>query len=353
MTIIKRTLAATAAAAMLAAAAPQTSIAQKLTITSWGGSYSASQRKAYYEPFMKETGLTILEDEWDGSIALIRAMVETGNYKSHVLDGSVAVAVAGCDEGLLEPIDWDALGMTPDDFLPGGSTECGIATIAYGTLFAYRTDVFPEDPPKSWADFWNVEKYPGKRALRANKVQGSLEFALIADGVPPSEVYDELRKPGGIDRAFAKMDEIKDHLIYWETGAQAPQLLADKEVVMTSGWNGRFYNAIVDDGQPFALVWNGQALDFDYWFVPKDHPEKDLAWKFLAFASRPDRQGDQTNYIAYGPMVKGADKFVNPDILPHLPTAPQNTTNYFLMDVAFWADHRESTSARMATWMAK
>ena len=353
MTIIKRTLAATAAASMLAAAAPQTSIAQQLTITSWGGSYSMSQRKAYYEPFMKETGLTILEDEWDGSIAIIRAMVETGNYKSHVLDGSVAVAVAGCDEGLLEPIDWDALGMTPDDFLPGGSTECGIGTIAYGTLFAYRTDVFLEDPPKSWADFWNVEKYPGKRALRANKVQSTLEFALIADGVPTSEVYNELRKPGGIDRAFAKMDEIKDHLIYWETGAQAPQLLADKEVVMTSGWNGRFYNAIVDDGQPFALVWDGQSLDFDYWFVPKDHPEKDLAWKFLAFASRPDRQGDQTNYIAYGPMVKGAEKFVNPDILPHLPTAPQNTQNYFINDSAFWADHRESTSARMATWMAK
>ena len=68
------------------------------------------------------------------------------------------------------------------------------------------------------------------------------------------------------------MDEIKDHLIYWETGAHAPQLLADKEMVMTSGWNGRFYNAIIVDGQPFALVWNGQALDFDYWFVPKDHP---------------------------------------------------------------------------------
>jgi len=171
--------------------------------------------------------------------------------------------------------------------------------------------------------------------------------------VPPSDVYKVLRSEGGIDRGFAKMDEIKDHLIYWETGAHAPQLLADKEVVMTSGWNGRFYNAVVDDGQPFALVWNGQALDFDYWFVPKDHPEKDLAWKFLAFASRPDRQGDQTNYIAYGPMVKGADKFVNPDILPHLPTAPQNTKNYFLMDQSFWADHRESLSARMATWMAK
>ena len=111
---------------------------------------------------------------------------------------------------------------------------------------------------------------------------------------------------------------------------------------MTSGWNGRFYNAIrrrrANPSRSFGTA----------------RPSTSTTGSCRsAFASRPDRQGDQTNYIAYGPMVKGADKFVNPDILPHLPTAPQNTQSYFLMDQAFWADHRESTSARMVTWMAK
>ena len=352
---IRTVLATGTGVALLAlSAVPQVSVAQQnITVTSWGGSYSMSQRKAYYEPFMKDTGIDVLEDEWNGSIAIIRAMVDTKNYKAHIFDGSVAAAQAGCDEGILEPIDWDKLGMKPDDFLPGGAHECGIATIAYGTVFAYRTDVYSDDPPKTWADFWDVKKYPGKRALRKGNPQGTLEFALIADGVEPSKVYEVLRSPDGIDRAFAKLDEIKDHLVYWETGAHAPQLLADKEVVMTSGWNGRFYNAVVDDGQPFQIVWDGQALDFDYWFIPANHPEVDLAYQFLAYASRPERQGDQTNYIAYGPMVKGAEKYINPDILPHLPTAPQNTKNYFIMDVEFWGDHRESLSNRMATWMAK
>ena len=342
-----------AALAAVATSVPDTTFAGTITVTSWGGSYSASQRKAYYEPFMEETGHTVLEDEWDGSAAIIRAMVETGNYKAHVFDGSVAVSQAGCDEGFLEVIDYERLGMTPDDFLPGGSHECGIGTIAYSTLYAYRSDVYPDDPPKNWADFWDVEKYPGKRAVRKGNPQGTLEFALIADGVSPGDVYDVLGEEEGIDRAFAKLDEIKPHLLYWETGAHAPQLLADKEVVMTTGWNGRFYNAVVDDGQPFELVWDGQALDFDFWFIPKDHPELDLIYEFLTFASRPDRQGDQTNYIAYGPLVKGSEAFVNPDILPHLPTAPQNTRNYFIMDLEFWGDQRESLSARMATWMAK
>ena len=353
MNIANKQLIGLATAVALSMSAPQVMSADTITVTSWGGSYSASQRKAYYEPFMKETGNTILEDEWDGSVAMIRAMVETGNYKTHVLDGSVATALAGCDEGILEPINWEKIGMTPDDFLPGGTTECGIATIAYSTLYAYRTDVYPTDPPKTWADFWNVEKYPGKRALRANNPQGTLEFALIADGVAAKDVYEVLKSEGGVDRAFSKLDEIKGDLIFWETGAQAPQLLADGEVVMTSGWNGRFYNAVVDDHQPFQLVWDGQALDFDYWFVPANHPELDLAWEFLAYASRPDRQGDQTNYIAYGPMVKGAEKFINPDMLPHMPTATQNTQNYFLMDALFWADQKETLTSRMAIWMAK
>ena len=342
-----------AGVALLAMSAPNVSLAGTITVTSWGGSYSASQRKAYYEPFMAETEHTVLEDEWDGSIGLLRAMVETGNYKSHIVDGSVTAAQAGCDEGFLETIDYGRLGMSPDDFIDGAVHECGVGTITYSTLYAYRTDVYPDDPPASWADFWNAEKYPGKRALKKDEAQATLEFALIADGVATGEVYDVLRSDGGIDRAFAKLDEIKDHLIYWETGAHAPQLLADKEVVMTSGWNGRFYNAVVDDGQPFALVWNGQALDFDYWFIPKDHPELDLAYEFLAFASRPDRQGDQTNYIAYGPVVKAAADHINPDILPHLPTAPENMANHFVIDVEFWGDNRESLKARMATWAAK
>ena len=342
-----------ASLALLAMGPPSVALAGTITVTSWGGSYSASQRKAYYEPFMAETEHTVLEDEWDGSIGLIRAMVETGNYKTHLIDGSVTNAQAGCDEGFLEIIDYDRLGLSPDDLIDGAAHECGIGTITYATLYAYRTDVYPDDPPQSWADFWNVEKYPGKRALKKDEAQATLEFALIADGVPTGEVYDVLRSEDGIDRAFEKLDEIKADLIYWETGAQAPQLLADKEVVMTSGWNGRFYNAVVDDGQPFAMVWNGQALDFDYWFIPKGHPDLDLTYEFLTFASRPDRQGDQTNYIAYGPVVKAASEHINPDILPHLPTAPENMANHFVIDVEFWGDNRESLKARIATWAAK
>ena len=326
--------------------------AGEITVVSWGGSYSASQRKAFHEPFMKETGHTLLEDEWNGDIAKVRAWVETENYLGHVIDAESGHLFAGCDEAIWEPIDYAKLGLSPDDFLPEAGHECGVGNISWSTVYAYRTDIFPDDPPGNWADFWNVEKFPGKRGVYKSP-KFNLEFALIADGVPAAQVNETLNGEGGVDRAFAKLDELKAHIIWWESGSQAPQLLADKEVAMSTGWNGRFYSAIVDDGQPFQIVWDGQGMDYDYWVIPNGHPEVDLAYEFIAFASRPERMGDQTTYISYGPLRKGADQYVNPDILPHLPTAPQNTVNWFKSDTRFWADQREGLSERFNVWVAQ
>ena len=348
----KRIFLAAGTAALLGFGASVSVPAEEITVVSWGGAYSASQRKAFHEPFMAETGHVVLEDEWTGDIAKIRAWVETGAYLGHTIDAESGHLLAGCDEGIWQPIDYEKLGFSPEDFLPGAAHECGVGNISWSTVYAYRSDVFADEAPGNWADFWNMEKFAGKRGMYKSP-KFNLEFALIADGVPAAEVNATLNAEGGVDRAFAKLGELKQHIIWWETGAQSPQLLADKEVAMTTGWNGRFYSAIVDDGQPFVIVWDGQGMDYDYWVIPSGHPEADLAYEFIAYASRPDRMGDQTNYISYGPLRKGADAHVNPDILPHLPTAPQNTVNWFKSDTAFWADQREGLTDRFNVWIAQ
>ena len=294
-----------------------------LTVTSWGGSYGESQRKAYFEPFSKETGVKVLADEWRGDITLIRAMVETGNFRSHVLDVETDQALAACAEGLLERIDYSKLGFGPDDMLNSTAHECAVGTVSWSTVLVYDKSRFIEEAPADWADFWDVERFPGKRGLYKSP-KFNIEFALIADGVAPEAVNALMRDDpqAAIDRAFAKLDELKPHVVWWESGAQAPQLLASGQVVMSSMWNGRAYTAIVEDEKPFQIVWRGQGLEFEWWAIPKGHPGKDLSLRFIAFASRPDRQGDQTNYIAYGPLRKGAYLYVKKEMLEHLPTAP-------------------------------
>lgn len=342
-----------AGAVVLAAAGQTPAVAQTLTITSWGGAYSASQRQAYYEPFMKETGMTVLEDEWSGDISQIRAQVETGNYKWHVVDVETDHVLAGCDEGILEVLDWSKLGLSPDDMLPGAAHDCAVGTISWSTIYAYDGDVLQEgNRPTTAADFFDLERFPGKRGLWRSP-KHNLEFALIADGVPIDQIYDVLSTEDGLQRAFAKLDTIKSEVIWWEAGAQPPQLLADGEVVMTTAWNGRIFNAVKEEGKNFIMVWDGQALDYDHFVIPKGHPEAELGYQFIAYASRPDIQKNQSKFISYGPTVKATVPLINPDILKDLPTAPENTQNYYVVNAAWWADHREELAERLNAWLAQ
>ena len=332
---------------------PVPAAADEITVTSWGGAYSMSQREAYHKPYSQETGITVLEDEWGGELAAIRVQVDTGNYKWHVMLDATSTVLAGCDEGILEQIDYDKLGGR-DQFLPGSTLDCGVPTDSYATIYAYDGDHYPESGPRpaTMADFFDLKKFPGKRGLYKSP-EGNLEIALIAEGVPTNKVAEMLASEGGVDRALAKLDTIKDQVIWWETGAQAPQLLADGEVVMTTAWNGRIYDAVANEGKNFVSVWDGQRLDYEYWMIPKGHPEKDKALDFIAFASRPEVMANQSKYISYGPTTKAALKLINPDILPHLPTAPENKKNSFRRDTQWWADHGEVLRERFSVWLTQ
>ena len=168
--VFKLTTLAVAGIALVGVTGTAPSYAQdKLIATSWGGAYSMSQREAYYKPFAKETGITVLEDEWDGSMAKVRAMVETNNYTTHVIDAETSDVLQGCDDGTLAEIDYDMLGGR-DLFIDGAALDCGVGTITWSTIYAYDGDVFPEGGarPTTMADLFDVEKFPGPRALYRN-----------------------------------------------------------------------------------------------------------------------------------------------------------------------------------------
>lgn len=324
--------------------------ADELTVTSWGGAYSESQRKAYYEPYMA-AGNKITEAEYNGEVAKIKAMVEAKAVTWDVIDVDTSTALQGCAEGALETIDWGKLGLDKSKFIGGDLLECAVPTIVFGTVIAYDTTKFPEGPT-TINDFFDLVKFPGKRGLWKNP-DVNLEWALIADGVPAADVYKVLGTPEGVDRAFKKLDTIKADLVWWEAGAQAPQLLADGQVVMVSAWNGRIQGAIDKDKKPFKIVWDHQGLDWDWWSITKGTPKLEEAYRFIAFASSPGPQAEQTNHIAYGPANMDAIPNVNPATVPNLPTAPENMKTAFNVDPQFWADNKDQLKERFNAWLAK
>ena len=322
--------------------------AQSFVVSSWGGSYGASQREAYFEPFAAATGIQVVEDDWGGDPAKVRAMVETGSYRSHVLDAESGDVAEGCAEGILEPIDYARLGLSPGDMLPAATQVCGVGNVAWSMVLVFDRARTHGAAPAGWVDFFDLARFPGGRGLRRGPF-GNLEIALIADGVAPERVYALLRTPAGIDRAFAKLAALAPHVTWWEAGRQPARLLADADAVMTTAWNGRIQRSITRDRQDFEIVWRGQLVDYGYWVIPRGHPGADLAHRFIAFATRPDRQAAQARRIPYGPLRRGAFDHIEPDLARWLPTAPAHLERWLKIDAGFWNEHREALEQRFDT----
>ncbi len=352
------TTTAVSAAVMVASSA----MAGEITVMSWGGAYTKSQTEAYYKPWEAETGHKVNSVDSDNPATPIKAQVEAGNVSIDVADIEYSDAIRLCDEGLLEEIDTSSLPAAPDgtaataDFIEGAITDCAVANIVWSTVFAYDSSKISGDAPTTLADFYDTAKYPGKRGMR-KAAKANMEMALIADGVAPADVYSVLETEEGVQRALDKMATIKDDIIWWEAGAQPPQLLADGEVAMTTAYNGRIFNAAIGEDKPFEIVWDGQILDFDLYAVPKGAPNKELAMEFITYATATERLAAQASWIAYGPARKSSADLVGlfndgkTEMAPHMPTAPANMKTALVNNYEFWADRDSELSEQFNAWL--
>lgn len=324
--------------------------AADLTVVSWGGALQDGQRAVFFQPFQAATGIKLIDEPWDGGVGVLRAKIEGGNATWDVVEVESEELALGCEEGLFERLDYARLGGR-DSYIPAAVSECGVGNIVYNFVLAYDGDRL-KTGPKSWADFFDVKKFPGKRALRQGP-KVNLEIALIADGVAPAEVYDVLRTPEGVERAFRKLELIRSELIFWKAGAQPPQLLASGEVVMTSAYNGRIAAANSKDHRHFRIVWDGSLFTVDSWVILKGSRNLDAAYRFLDFAGQAERQKDLPKYIAYGLTNRRATALVDPALLPQLPTNPANMTNTARIDDQFWLENLDRLNERFNKWAAK
>ncbi|MDN0077642.1 ABC transporter substrate-binding protein [Crenobacter sp. SG2303] len=323
--------------------------AADLTVVSFGGANKEAQNKAYYLPFKAATGINVVGGDYNGEMAKVKAMVDTRRVSWDVLDVESPELARGCDEGLFEKLDYSRI-VNRGELLPGAAQQCGVGAYIWSTVLAYNADKL-KVAPSSWGDFWNVQKFPGKRGLRKG-AKYTLEIALMADGVAPKDVYKVLATPTGVNRAFKKLDQLKPYIQWWEAGAQPPQYLVAGDVVMSSAYNGRIDSAQKDD-KHLRIVWNGGMYDFDYWAIPKGTPNKEAAYRFLSFVSRAEPQSHYVQGISYGVSNKKATGLIEAHTLANLPTAPQNLKNAVAVDTGFWTDYGESLEQRFNAWASK
>ena len=330
--------------------------AADMTVVSFGGAYGAAQKKHMIDPFMAKTGHTLLFEDYSGGIAEIKAQVEAGNILWDVVDIEVIDLERACSEGLLEVIPRDILPAGDDgtpaleDFYPEAlANECGVGVIFWSTIFAYNRQAFPNGGPQTVADVFDTQTFPGPRAFR-KRPQVNLEWALIADGVAKSDVYSVLSTPEGQARAFAKLDTIRDSIVWFDSWSQAPVLLNDGGAVVVQSANGRIFDAVVRENRPFEMLFDGQVFDLDVWSIVRGSRNIELAKEFIAFATGTVPLAGMQD-VAYGPTRRSSGPLVDPQVVPFLPSS--HIDKGLKADGVFWADFGETLGEQFNQWLLR
>jgi len=329
--------------------APVLAQESSITVVSYGGAAKRAKEKWLFPPFTEASGVRVISSEYNGELAKIKSMVDSNSVVWNIVQAEGPDILRYCDEGLFERLDWSTISDTRL-LMDDAARECGSAVYTWGIALSWNADRL-KTAPTGWADFWDVDKIPGKRALRKRAIY-NLEFALLADGVPVSEVYQVLATKAGQDRAFAKLDKLKAHIQWWEAGAQPPQWLAAGDVVMASSYSGRIAEAY-KEGYKLDLTWNGGMYGMDYWAIPKGAPNQQAARDFIAFAVRPQIQQQLSENLPYGPTNLQAAANLPEELAHWIPNSPQNLKVALAIGDEFWSDHGEELEERFIAWSAQ
>jgi putative spermidine/putrescine transport system substrate-binding protein len=338
------------AAALLSAPAALTrgaQAAQQLMVRSPGGVYDDVKRKVVYEPFQKETGIEVVPVP--ATAARLLAMAKSGRIDIDCVDAGADAVVQLQLEGVLTPINFKAFKYTnPDDIDPAGRGTHHVALHILAFVLTYNKDVFPTGKePKSWGEFWDTKAFPGARTL-PGMASGNpnLEFALLADGVPPDQIY-----PIDIARAFKSMSRIKPSIPkFWETGALSAQMMADREVVLGSLWNSRVQPAIAT-GTPLGIQWNQNLMMQQAIGIFKGSEKQEAALTFIDYSLSPETQSRwapayqaiPSNMKAY-PDTPGT--LIDPDT-----RTPWTKSKGINLDNKWWAQNRTKVSEAWSNWV--
>lgn len=317
---------------------------EQLVVADPGGPFTPSFTRAFYAPFQKQSGIKIINVARPHQpTSQVQAQVNAHSYSWDVVTITEAGVKLLGSRGLLEKIDWSGGHM--DEIMKEARSPYWMGTDVYATILAYRTDKLGENGPSSWADFWDLKQFPGRRALRRSPID-TLEIALLADGVSPAQLY-----PLDLDRAFKKLDQIKSHIaVWWTGGAQTTQLLQSGEVEMLPTWNGRAQVAI-DAGSPVQIVWNQGLYSIEGWAIPKGDPHADAGREFIKFCSNPKRQAEYTKTLAYGPTNPKAYDYISSERAKVLPTAPDHIKTMIHSSQDWWGEHKEEAVQRFENWI--
>lgn len=304
---------------------------KSLVMTNTGGDWGLCQRKSFFTPFTAKTGIKVVDGQFQNDGQII-AMSKAKQYSIDVVYPSSNLAIGDAGKAALEPIDYSKIAK--DQLAPGTFTDYAVSIDLYSWVLGYRIDKVGGQPPTSWADFYDLKKFPGKRALPGDIDAPAILFsALLADGVKPDALL-----PLDVPRALKKLSTIKNNIVWYSSGSQGQELLKSGEVSLGMEYANRVAS-LRDGGTPAAIVWNGQIVAGDLVGVAKGNPNASTAMDLIASITSKEVNGT-FSYCAAGSPSNTQSK-ANPKIAADLATSH--------LDLP----HVTENSPALATYLAK
>jgi putative spermidine/putrescine transport system substrate-binding protein len=317
----------------------------QLQLASFGGSFQEALDRSVVQPIAKKLGIGAKIDTYGGEYDHLAATIKSGTNTYDLVHVETRFLIQGGRQDLLAPIDWKVVDRSA--FVTGATDTYGVGLLSWSLVLSWNSQRLAAGtpPPSSWADFFDTAKYPGPRALR-NTSEGNLEIALLADGVPKEQLYQN-----GLDvaRALKKLSSIQNSITWWEAGAELEQKLTSS-AVLAAAWNGRVAHLKQAANVPVGWTYNGSINQFDWWVVPVNAPHKDLAMKFLAATAEGTGQVEIARGFGYGPVAKAALAAMPQDLRAETPSAPENARLGVVFDGAWWASHTKEVTDQWNQW---
>jgi putative spermidine/putrescine transport system substrate-binding protein len=321
-------IAGATAAATFGLPLPAFAQSRPFTFTSWGGALSEAEKNAFLDPFAASKGGLEIIHTSPTETARIKAMVEANSVEWDLVTVGGSTAYEGGSQGFLQELDYSLI-PNADLLEPTFRSAHGVGTSTGATIIAWSKSHFPDGGPESWADFWDVDRFPGPRGLYNNMLY-NYEAALLAAGVSRDEVFPYTREKG--EMALAKIAELKPHIsVFWSSGAQPPQLLSSGELAMSSAWNGRILAAEME-GAPVGYTYNDGIAWANWWVIPKGSPYTDLAHEAMNFALDPKNQLNMLELKTYGPVLTSATETADAETQRVLVMTEENIRNMVILD---------------------
>ena len=331
------------AALALFAVSGAAAVAHDLTVVARGDALLLPLQEVFLQPFTAATDIPVQKDSWEGGLDMLRTRVKAADNTWDMVQVDPGELAAGCAEGLFEKLDWPAVGGKEHYLSQAVTSDCGLGAFFANVVLAWDRDKFPATP--TWADFWDVAKYPGKRGLRQG-VRGNLEIALLADNVAPVDVYKTLATSDGVDRAFRKLDQLRPYIVWWQNDTEAARILGSGDVLMTSAPSGRIVTANRADKRNFGIQWAASLYEVQSWAMLKGSPNLRQAQQLLYFMGTPAIEARMLRLNGETGLAKGVNDGLAPEILALSPSNPANLNAALRMDAGFWNENHSKLRQR-------